>query len=147
MEMMKAPEAVVGVGASAGGLEALRALITHLPTNTGMAFIVAQHLAPQHASLLGQLLSRHTEMAVREIVNQMPIERDTIYITPPNADVVVGLGVLHLQPPSQRGPKPSVDRLFASLAEAYGPKAVAVVLSGTGSDGAKGVESLKARGG
>lgn len=139
---------VVGIAASAGGLEALGQFITHLPPNSAMGYVVVQHMAPQHRSMLSQLLGRQTDMKVVEITDGMQVEPNGIYITPPNADLEIIGGLLRLRPPRQAiGPKPSVDTFFSSLAEDQGENAVGIILSGTGSDGSHGVRALKAAGG
>jgi two-component system, chemotaxis family, CheB/CheR fusion protein len=142
------PRALAAIGSSAGGLEALRALVANVPEDSGFAFVVAQHLAPQHASMLTALLARESRIAIEEARDGVELARDTIYITPPNRDVVVKEGRVVLQPPhTDRGPKPSVNLLFESLARERGREAIAIVLSGTGSDGATGVRAIKASGG
>ncbi|MCM0020533.1 MAG: PAS domain-containing protein [Tagaea sp.] len=147
-ESARRPRALVAIGASAGGLEALRALVANVPEDSGFAFVVAQHLAPQHASMLTALLARESRIAIEEARDGVSLARDTIYITPPNRDVVVKDGRVVLQPPhTDRGPKPSVNLLFESLARERGREAIAIVLSGTGSDGATGVRAIKAAGG
>lgn len=139
----------VGIGASAGGLEALRELCKTLPQNTvNITYIVAQHLSPKYQSMMVQLLARETPMAVEEVVDGMRPRSDTIYISPPNNDVFVKNGVIRLRrPPSEHSPKPSVDLLFSTLAEELGDHVIGVVLSGTGSDGAHGVRAIRAGGG
>ena len=147
-EPPRRPRALVAIGASAGGLEALRALVANVQEDSGFAFVVAQHLAPQHASMLTALLARESRIAIEEGRDGIELARDTIYITPPNRDVAVKDGRLMLQPPhADRGPKPSVNLLFESLARERGREAIAIVLSGTGSDGATGVRAVKAAGG
>ena len=147
-EALREPRAYVAIGASAGGLEALRALVGRLPPDTGFAVIVAQHLAPQHASMLAALLSRESRVPIEEARDGVRLVADRIYITPPNCDIAVRGGAIVLQRPhSDRGPKPSVNVLFESLAKAYGARAIAIVLSGTGSDGAAGIRAIKAAGG
>ena len=140
---------VVGIGASAGGLEALRPFVANLPIQSNMAYIVAQHLSPQHRSMMVQLLGRETALPVVEAADGMMIEADTIYVTPPNRDAAVcDDGRLSLRRPSAEiGPKPSINHLLASLARTQGERAVGVILSGTGSDGAHGVRAIKAAGG
>jgi two-component system CheB/CheR fusion protein len=127
---------VVGIGASAGGLEALRPFVANLPIQSNMAYIVAQHLSPQHRSMMVQLLGRETALPVVEAADGMMIEADTIYVTPPNRDAAVcDDGRLSLRRPSAEiGPKPSINHLFASLARTQGERAVGVILSGTGSE-------------
>lgn len=139
---------VCGIGASAGGLEALRLLINHLPVDSPVAYVVAQHLSPQHRSMLVSLLGRETSMNVLEAHEAQKVYANHIYIIPPNSDVSIHNGVLHLREPiSSIGPKPSVDYFFTSLAEDKGEKAVGIILSGTGTDGAHGIRAIKAQGG
>lgn len=139
---------VVGIAASAGGLEALGQFITHLPAVSPMGYVVVQHMAPQHRSMLTQLLGRQTDMKVVEISDGLRVEPNVVYITPPNADLDIRGGVLHLRRPHAAvGPKPSVDYFFTSLAEDQGENAVGIILSGTGSDGAHGIRAVKAAGG
>jgi len=139
---------IVGIGASAGGLEALRPLVSNLPALSNMAYVVVQHLSPQYRSMLGQILGRDTQLSIAEITNNMMVERNTIYITPPNKDVVMKDGKLHLRKPSAPvGPKPSVDAFLVSLAEEKGEYAIGLILSGTGTDGAHGMRTVKAHSG
>jgi two-component system CheB/CheR fusion protein len=139
---------VVGVGASAGGLEAFEALLRHLPSDTGTAVIFVQHLSPEHASNLTEILPRSTKMPVHEATDGMQIEQNHIYVIPPDRDLAVMHGELHLmsrpEAPARHMP---IDYLFRSLAEDQGSRAVGVVLSGTGSDGAAGIRAIKAEGG
>ena len=101
---------VVGIGASAGGLEALRPMVTSLPTLSNMTYVVVQHLSPKYRSLLAQLLGRETEIKIEEIKDGMVVEKNTIYITPPNKDVLIKNSTLRLRKPSSPvGPKPSVN--------------------------------------
>jgi len=142
------PSHVVGIGASAGGLEALSNLIAALPTNLGLAYAVIQHLSPTHRSMMAQLLGRETAMAVKEITDGMVPERDTIYVTPPSSNMVLRDGRFVLQEePRNASPRPSVNAFFSSLAAEQGEDAIGVVLSGTGSDGAVGLREIKAVGG
>ena len=139
----------VGIGASAGGLEALRELVKNLPKRVGnVTYIVAQHLSPKHQSMMVQLLGRETNMLVKEAEHNVSPEAGVIYITPPNSDLYVKDGKLQLRtPPSQHSPKPSVDFFFTTLAEELGDHAIGVILSGTGSDGSHGVRAIRAGGG
>jgi two-component system CheB/CheR fusion protein len=139
---------VVGVGASAGGLEALRPFVANLPAQSNMAYVIVQHMAPQYRSMLVQLLSRETGLPIKEIEHGSPLEPNTVHICPPNKDVRLSRGHLMLKEPSApHGPKPSVDVFFATLADDRGANAIGVILSGTGSDGSQGVRAIKAHGG
>jgi two-component system CheB/CheR fusion protein len=139
---------VVGVGASAGGLIPLEQFLSGLPSPSGLAFVVVQHLDPTHKAMLVELLQRATPMPVREASEGAVIEPDTVYVIPPNFDLTVSRGVLHLAPPIQpRGMRLPIDLLFSSLARDQGDRAIGVLLSGMGSDGALGLQSIKAGGG
>ena len=139
---------VVGIGASAGGLEALKVLISALPASKNMCYVVAQHLSPTHNSLLTELLAPVTKLSVRELRDGQAADPGCVFITPPDHDVEYRDGHLRLQAPRTGvGPKPSVDRLLTSLAEHAGDHSVGIILSGTGSDGAMGVRAIKAAGG
>jgi two-component system CheB/CheR fusion protein len=138
---------VVGVGASAGGLEALGELTKNVPIDH-MAFIVAQHLAPQHDSMLPQLLARMSRVKVVTAADGVTLEPNNVYVRPPNADIAVMHGVIRLiKPAGTSGPRLPIDYLFRSLADDQGPSAVGIVLSGTGSDGTFGLKAIKAAGG
>lgn len=139
---------IVGIGASAGGLEALSVLISNLPDNLGASYVIVQHMSPNHRSMLVQLIARETPMPVSEIEDGTQPQPDHIYITPPNRNLVLNEGVFVLTEPSAEiMPKPSVNIFFGSLAEDRGEDAIGVILSGTGSDGAVGVRAIKAAGG
>jgi len=139
---------VVGIGASAGGLEALKPFVANLPPLANMAYVIVQHLSPAYRSMMVQLLARETPLPVEEIKDGTELLPNTIYITPPNKDVRVKNSTLWLREPSAPlGPKPSVDVFFSSLAEDRGDHAIGVILSGTGSDGAHGMRAIKANGG
>jgi two-component system CheB/CheR fusion protein len=143
-----APAYLVGIGASAGGLEALRTLFGAVKHANDMAFVVVQHLAPLYQSRLVELIAHSTSLSVREIrENERPMS-GVIYITPPNKDVVMERGMLRLRRPHLKiGPKPSVDLFFQTLAEDRGERAIGIILSGTGSDGSLGIRAIKAAGG
>ena len=141
---------IVGVGASAGGLAAFEAFFSGMPagTETGMAFVLVQHLAPDHASILSELVGRFARMQVFEVEDGMQVKPNSIYIIPPNRDLAVREGALRLsEPESARGRRLPIDFFFRSLAADQRERAVGVVLSGTGSDGTLGVQALKAAGG
>jgi len=139
---------VVGIGASAGGLEAYKHVLPGLPANANMAFVIVQHMDPKHRSMMASLLDRHTNMNVLEFVDGQLLEANNVYITPPARDVKIVGNLLKLSKPSSAiGPKPSIDLFFTSLAESKADRAVGIVLSGTGSDGAHGIRAIKAGGG
>ena len=139
---------VVGVGASAGGLEALRLLFRDMPTDTGAAFVLVQHLDPTHESLMAGLLAKYTEIPVVQVTDGMRVECNRIHVIPPNTALTIAKGALHLSEPSaRRGMRMPIDEFFASLAEDKQERAIAIVLSGTGTDGTSGVGLIKARGG
>ncbi|MBW4447684.1 MAG: PAS domain-containing protein [Spirirestis rafaelensis WJT71-NPBG6] len=139
---------IVGIGASAGGLEAFTELVKHLPSDTGMGFVFIQHLDPNHKSLLSEILSRSTQMSVSQVVGNTTVEPNHIYVIPPNKQMTISQGVLKLMPREKiRGHAMTVDTFFLSLAEERGNKAIAVVLSGGDSDGAQGAKAIKAAGG
>ncbi|NJR66312.1 MAG: hypothetical protein HC772_14915, partial [Leptolyngbyaceae cyanobacterium CRU_2_3] len=139
---------VVGIGASAGGLAAFTQVLSHLPIDTGMAFVIVQHLSPDQESLLSLLLSRSTQMPVSEVQDGMALAPNQIYVIPPNASMTLTEGVLKLAPRDRtRGRFMSVDTFLLSLAEDRGNKAIAVVLSRGDGDGSRGLEAIKAAGG
>lgn len=139
---------VVGIGASAGGLEAFIELLSHLPIDTGMAFVMIQHMLPNQESLLSEILARSTSMPVQEVTDEMAVAPNRVYVIPPNASMTIESGVLKLTPRSRgRGAFMSVDTFLISLAIERGNKAIAVVLSGGDGDGSKGLEAIKGAGG
>ncbi|WP_243366390.1 chemotaxis protein CheB [Fundidesulfovibrio soli] len=140
---------VVGVGASAGGLAAFEAFFSGMPdADTGMAFILVQHLAPDHKSILTDLIQRYTRMQVYEVEDGMAVKPDCAYIIPPNRDMALLNGVLHLmEPTAPRGQRLPIDFFFRSLAQDRGDQAIGVILSGTGSDGTVGIRAIKGEGG
>ena len=139
---------VVGVGASAGGLEAFTQMLAALPVDTGMAFVLVQHLAPKHASLLAELLSRTTTMPVAEVEDGIRIEPDHVYVIPPDCDLVIADGCLELLPrEAPRGQHHPIDQFLRSLAADRQDWALGVVLSGNATDGALGLKEIKAEGG
>lgn len=137
------PFPVVGVGASAGGLEAFAQLLAALPPDTGMAFVLVQHLDPVHESLLPELLSPHTSMRVITVQDDLAIEPDHVYVIPPNRSMELQDGVLRLAT-REPGLHLPIDIFFRSLARVQGSRAIGVVLSGNASDGSMGVRSIKA---
>jgi len=143
-----APLYVVGVGASAGGLEALEQLFTNLPPDTGMAFVVVQHLSPDFDSMMGELLHRQTEMPIHKVEDGMPVEPNSIYLIPPKKEMIISSGKLLLTDKDPRqGLSLPIDTFFRSLAQEAGPRSISVVLSGTGSDGSRGIRDVHDAGG
>lgn len=139
---------VVGLGASAGGLEPLTQFLARVPPASGLAYVVVQHLDPTHKALLAQLLQRVTAMPVQEVREPTPVQADQVYVIPPAAEISLRAGVLYLAKPSQpHGRRLPIDVMFSSLARELGERAVGVVLSGMGSDGSAGLQAIKARGG
>jgi two-component system CheB/CheR fusion protein len=142
------PVSIVGIGASAGGLEAVLNLLRHVPLDTGLGFVLVQHLDPEHDSALTQILTRGTSMPVREVTNNLRVEANHVYVIPPNTLLSIAQGVLVLQPRRQtRTPLRSIDSFFESLAQDQRERAIGVILSGTASDGTLGLEAIKAEGG
>ena len=141
---------IVGVGASAGGLAAFEAFLSAMPADidTGMAFVLVQHLAPDHKSILSELIRRYTRMEVFEVEDGMTVRPDCTYIIPPNHDMALLNGTLHLlEPTPQRGLRMSIDFLLPVACQDQGDRAICIVLSGTGSDGTLGVRAVKGEGG
>jgi two-component system CheB/CheR fusion protein len=139
---------VVGLGASAGGLEALGRFLDALPPQPMMAFLLVQHLDPQHESMMADLLSRHTRLAVHQATNGMQLQPGHVFVIPPGSYLSVEGNVLRLSPPRERhGSRMPFDFLLHSLADQMGPRAMGVVLSGTGMDGTKGLADLRSKGG
>ena len=138
---------VVGIGASAGGLQALQAFFEALPSDTGMAYVVITHLHPEHESHMAELLQTRTDMPVRQVTSAMPVEKDHVYVIPPNRSLLMEDGKVDTaeftEPRGQRAP---VDHFFRSLARGH-PNAIGIILSGGGTDGAVGVKAIKEEGG
>ena len=141
---------IVGIGASAGGLAAFEAFFSGMPVDTdpGMAFVLVQHLAPDHKSILTDLIRRYTRMQVFEVEDGMEVAPNCAYIIPPNRDMAFLNGTLQLlEPAAPRGQRLPIDFFFRSLAQDQGERAIGIVLSGTGSDGTQGVRAIKGEGG
>ena len=139
---------IVGIGASAGGLEAFTQLLARLPLDTGMAFVLVQHLDPDHESALTQILSRATPMPVGEVTHNQPLQANHVYIIPRDTNLSIVGGLLKLAPRERtRMPHRPIDTFFESLAQDQRDRAIGIVLSGTASDGTLGLEAIKAEGG
>lgn len=142
------PFPVVGVGASAGGLEAYTQLLNALPDDTGLAFVLVSHLSPTHASMLAEILGRATRMPVTQVADEAAVQPNQVYVIPPDRSMVIRGGRLILEPRSQGpgAPRP-IDQFFRSLAEDQWHQAIGVILSGTANDGTMGLQEIKAYGG
>ena len=138
---------VVCIGASAGGLDALEKFFKNCPGDTGAAFVVIQHLSPDHKSMMNNLLARHTAMPVIMVEDEMAIEGNRLYLIPAGSIMHVTAGRLHLTPKNPRGLTLPIDIFFNSLANVYGKRAVGIILSGTGTDGTRGAMAINAAGG
>jgi two-component system CheB/CheR fusion protein len=139
---------IVAIGASAGGIEAFTELMSALPADTGMAFVLIQHLDPNHRSLLTELISKKTSMSAKEVTNGMTIEPNHVYVIPPNAIMSISNQTLQLGPREEsRMAQMPIDHFMRALAEDQGNRAIGVILSGTGSDGTLGMAEIQAQGG
>jgi len=139
---------IVGIGASAGGLEALEQFLTHVPSESGMAFVIVQHLDPTHKGIMPELLQRATGMKVVQVKDRTKVRRDGVYVIPPNKDMSILHGVLHLLPPvAPRGLRLPIDFFLRSLAQDQQERSVGVILSGMGSDGTLGLRAIKEKAG
>jgi len=137
------PSFIVGIGGSAGGLVAYKALLDALPGDTGMAFVIVSHFSPAAHSELAYLLSRHTQMPVVVASMAMPIRADHIYVCPPNADLLIENQAFKLVSPRTRNKQ--VDLFLTSLAEAMGARAIGIIFSGYDGDGTEGCRQIKAK--
>lgn len=139
---------VVGIGASAGGLDGFKKFFAAMPAESGIAFVLIPHLDPKHESLMAELIARHTSMPVAEAADGMTVEANHVYIIPPNKYMTISCGVLRLTGPIERGgPQTSIDLFLRSLADDKQEKAICIILSGTGSHGTLGLKDIKAAGG
>ena len=138
---------IVGIGASAGGLEALQQFFVNLPAKSNIAYIIVQHLSPDHKSLMAEILGKYTPMQVMQAEHLMPIEPNVVYLIPPKKNLTIKAGHILLNDYDHRRINHPIDIFFNSLAEESREKAVAVVLSGTGSDGTNGIKTIKEHGG
>ena len=139
---------IAGIGASAGGLEALEIFFSNLPSECNMAFVIIQHLSPKHKSIMGSLLSKYTQMPVNEIKSGMKVEPNHVYLNPPDKNVVIQNGKLELMIPTKTdGINLPIDCFFKSMAADLGEKAICIILSGTATDGTLGLGAIKGGGG
>ena len=140
------PNLIVGIGGSAGALNAYKAILNAMPLNTGMAFVIISHMNPTAHSQLAEILSRHTKMAVKVALEAMPILANHVYVIPPNSDLLIENYTFKVIYPRSVGHK-QIDVFFSSLAEAMGVRAIGIVLSGYDGDGTEGCKCIKAKGG
>jgi two-component system CheB/CheR fusion protein len=140
------PELIVGIGGSAGALNAYKDLLDALPSNTGMAFVIISHMSPTAHNELAIILSRHTKMAVKVASEAMPIQANHVYVIPRDADLLMENYTFKVISPRSGGHK-QIDVFFVSLAEAMGVRAIGIVLSGYDGDGTEGCKHIKANGG
>jgi chemotaxis methyl-accepting protein methylase len=139
---------IVGIGASAGGLEALEQFLRRVPENSGMAFVIVQHLDPTHKGIMPELLQRATAMEVFQVKDRMRVKPNCVYVIPPNKDMSILHGVLHLfEPTAPRGLRLPIDFFLRSLAEDRQERSIGVILSGMGSDGTMGLRAIKEKAG
>ncbi|WKZ18028.1 MAG: chemotaxis protein CheB [Candidatus Jettenia sp. CY-1] len=139
---------IVGIGASAGGLEALEQFFTHMPSNSGAAYVVVQHLDPTHSSIMADLLKRFTSMKVVEVEDGMHVDPNRVYVIPPNKDMIIQGGILKLTVPIEpHGLRMPIDLFLRSLAGDCGERAICVILSGSGTDGTLGLKAINEAGG
>jgi two-component system, chemotaxis family, CheB/CheR fusion protein len=144
----RAPSLVVGIGASAGGLAAFKSFLAHTPADTGMAFVLVQHLDPHHKSLLVELLGAQSPIPVVEARDGLMVKANCVFVIPPDATLTIVDGTLRLASPApDRAHRRPIDTFFASLAADFDERAVAIVLAGVGSDGTAGIKSIKEHGG
>ena len=142
------PSCVVGIGASAGGLEAIERFFDNLPKDTGLAFVIVQHLSPDFKSMMDELLARHTELPIHLVENGIPVEADHVYLIPPKNEMIISGGRLLLSEQDRHQERTlPIDVFFRSLAQDCGSRAVAIVLSGGGSDGSRGIRDVNEAGG
>lgn len=139
---------IVGVGASAGGLEALELMFKMIPDDSGMAFVIVQHLSPDFKSLMDELLARHTKMHINRVVDGMVVEPNSLYLIPPKQDMVISDGKLFLtEKDTSQSLSLPIDHFLRTLAQDVGKRSIAVILSGTGSDGSRGIRDIHEAGG
>ena len=139
---------IVGIGASAGGLEALEHFLGRVPAGSGMAFVIVQHLDPTHQGIMAEILQRATGMRVMQVKDRTRVQPDCVYVIPPNKDMSVLHGVLHLlAPAAPRGLRLPIDFFLRSLAQDQRERSIGVILSGMGSDGTLGLRAIKEKAG
>jgi two-component system, chemotaxis family, CheB/CheR fusion protein len=148
VDMNRPPSHVVGIGASAGGLAVLERFFESMPNQTGLAFVVVQHLSPDFKSVMDERLARRTLLPVHRVTEGMEVQADPVYLIPPKKDMIISNGRLLLtdKDPKQLVTLP-IDHFFRSLAQDYGDRSIGIILSGTGSDGSRGLREIHEAGG
>ena len=142
------PFPIVGIGASAGGLEALELFLKNVPANSGMAFVIVQHMDPTRKGMMPELLQRATAMKVVQVRDRTKVQPDHVYVIPPNKDMSILRGILHLlEPTAPRGLRLPIDLFLGSLADDQQGRSIGVILSGMGADGTLGLQAIKSKGG
>ncbi len=142
------PDAVVGLGASAGGVAALQQFFSEIPAKTGVAFVVVMHLSPEHESNLAAVIQQKTALPVLQVNGPVRVNPDHVYVIPPSKQMTFAESTLHLVEPQQSiGRRVTIDLFLRTLAQAYGQRAVGIILSGTDADGAIGIKHVRAQGG
>src|ERR1035437_938346 len=139
---------IVGIGASSGGLETLEQFFANMPKDTGMAFVIIQHLDPTHIDIMAELLQRTTVMKVTQVTDHLQVKPNHVYVIPPNKSMSILNGYLHLfEPTESRGLRLPIDIFFRSLADDQQEKSIGIILSGMGSDGSLGLKAIKEKNG
>ncbi len=146
-EKSESPRLLVGLGASAGGLEALQQFFVALPPNSNIVYVIVQHLSPDYKSLMAEILSKYTSMRVVQAEHLMPVEANSVYLIPPRMNITIKAGHLLLTEADHRGINHPIDVFLNSLAEEARDRAVGIIFSGTGSDGTNGIKTIKEHGG
>lgn len=147
LKPIREPRLIVGLGASAGGLEALQQFFVSLPPNTGLIYVIVQHLSPDYKSLMAEILGKYTSMRVVQAEHLMPVTQNMVYLIPPRKNLTIKAGHLLLSDTDHRGLNHPIDVFLTSLAEEARDKAVGIIFSGTGSDGTNGIKTIKEHGG
>ena len=142
------PSAVIGLGASAGGVAVLQQFFSDMSPDSGLAFVVVMHLSPEHESNLATVIAQKTRMPVTQVNEPVKVKPDHVYVIPPNHQLTFEESTLQLVPPQQAlGRRVTIDLFFRTLAQAYGQRAVSIIMSGTDSDGVIGLKHIRAQGG
>ncbi|HZD43329.1 MAG TPA: chemotaxis protein CheB, partial [Methanomicrobiales archaeon] len=146
VKVVKSPTFITGIGASAGGLEALEEFFRNTPADPGIGFVIVTHMDPKHKSLLPEILQRYTKMPVSQAESGMSVQPNSVYITPPNTYISISKGTLSLEEPAKmQGIRMPIDFFFRQLAADWDSRAIGIILSGMGHDGVLGLRALRER--